>query len=148
MKVMTETDLYPLTDRLPLTRYFGESVDDKKKIASIVGHLGEPGAAGGSTPTSTRVYWSEARREAGAISEPLDLTSGKSYYIAAVEVNRQGRDALSVAVKGGGWDENAPCPATYKSHDVLSHLTGSEAKLIECEIAVEEVPAPEPATIL
>merc|ERR1711871_1014063 len=79
--------------------YFGTSVTHKQKIAEVKAFLGRPSGdpadEGDSTQESTKEYWSDARREAGAVSEPQSLIGGEKYYISAVEVNRQGRDALS-----------------------------------------------------
>ena len=85
--------------------------------------LGRPDeAAGGvSTIASTREYFDKAVRETAAVSAPLPLVGGKKYYISAINVNRQGRDALSVSVSGGPFTGHAPIPAEYDGKTVLSY---------------------------
>ena len=45
--------------------------------------------------------------------------------ISAMEINRQGRDALSVAAKGGPFSSEKPIPATYDGKTVLSYKVRS-----------------------
>jgi hypothetical protein len=119
--------------------YFGESEASKTKIASVKSFLGTnaPGTSY-SSQESTHKFWTETQREARSVSEPISLVGGKKYYIAAVEVNRQGRDALSVAVKGGGWNPNAPVPVTFGGKTILSHPSAADETLPVCPARVCE----------
>lgn len=115
--------------------YFGHNADSAAPIATVGSFLGEPGLDNGdSTPESTRKYFDEATgREIGAVSEPRTLVGGTRYYISAVEVNRQGRDALSVSVAGGPWSANhpVPIPASHHGVTVLSH-SNADGDVEEC----------------
>ena len=60
--------------------YFGNSVETKTKIATINLFLGAPGKYNGeSTLASTEVYFSQAKREVGAVTAPMDLIAGRKY---------------------------------------------------------------------
>eukprot|EP01050_Picozoa_sp_SAG11_P005074 SAG11_NODE_342_length_10454_cov_11.233079_6_plen_683_part_00 len=112
--------------------YMGHDSESAIPIAHINGFLGEPGLENGdSTPESTRKYWGAAtRKEVNAVSEPQTLHAGTRYYISAVEINHQGRDALSVAVSGGPWGKSVPIPVSHNGVLVLSHA--SHGHLEEC----------------
>ena len=105
--------------------WFGESAATKVKIATVKSYVGSPGTADhDSTQTSTREYFEAVRlnEKSNAVSAPISLTAGQAYYIQAVEVNRQGRDAMSVSVKGGPFVDEIPIPATHAGTTVLSYL--------------------------
>eukprot|EP01050_Picozoa_sp_SAG11_P007835 SAG11_NODE_664_length_7866_cov_6.323291_6_plen_329_part_00 len=115
--------------------YFGESARDAAPIAQVVRYLGRPGKENGdSTAESTQVFFDDAlEMEIGAVSQPILLTGGTKYHISAVEVNRQGRDALSVSVAGGPWsiDSPVPIPEFHDGVTVLSH-SNEAGDLEEC----------------
>jgi hypothetical protein len=103
--------------------YFGATQTTADVIAEVKAFLGRPSAdnGGGSTRESTREYFGEAKREDAAVSAPVPLVAGQAYYISAVAVNRQGRDALSIAARGAPFPSDAPIPATFGGVTVLSH---------------------------
>ena len=76
--------------------WFGTGVESKEKIAEVKAFVGRTSTYDGvtdSTRESTREYFGDIRKNEkdGAVSEPIQLTAGHSYYIQALEVNRQGR---------------------------------------------------------
>ena len=71
----------------------------------------------------------------GAVSAAIELKAGQSYYISAININRQGRDALSVSVEGGPWAGNTqPIPAEHDGKPVLEYMAGESGVLTACEI--------------
>ena len=95
-------------------------------IAEVGMFLGRPGYANGdSSVDSTREYMegAGAGRERTASSRPIFLTAGTDCFISALEINRQGRDALSVAVTfpatTTGPPEDQPIPATWNGTRLL-----------------------------
>ena len=71
----------------------------------------------------------------GAVSAPIALNAGQAYYISAININRQGRDALSVSVEGGPWAGNTqPIPAEHGGKPVLEYKAGDSGVLSPCDI--------------
>ena len=95
-------------------------------------------AEGESTRKSTEVYGDNVKGdETSAVSAPRHLTAGHGYYIQALEVNRQGRDALSVNVKGGPFTSSVPIPVKHDGKTVLSYEASHEAPLTDCVLPAE-----------
>ena len=95
-------------------------------------------AEGESTRKSTEVYGDNVKGdETNAVSAPRHLKAGHGYYIQALEVNRQGRDALSVNVKGGPFTSSVPIPVKHDGKTVLSYEASHEAPLTDCVLPAE-----------
>ena len=98
-------------------------------IAEVGNFLGRPGFQNGdSSPDSTREYMSVRgeSREIKATSAPIMLTAGTKCFISAIEINRQGRDALSVAavfpnMAGGAPPADQPIPVQFGDFTLLEY---------------------------
>lgn len=90
---------------------------------------------GDSSLQSTRKYIAAHSdgRETRATSEPIDLTEGVSCFISALEINRQGRDALSVAAVFSrladgsvGPNPDRPIPVEFNGRSLLEFELGQD----------------------